>query len=88
MRYGRPLNHMKVQHAELKFFLHCNGELVKADALRNTASKAAADCCTPTGSSLTLFSTFESSGVAFDCAKWHVHMHINNDVDYRHVSEH
>jgi len=43
MRYGRPLNHMKVQHADIKFFLHCNQELAEADKMYGAASKAASD---------------------------------------------
>ena len=43
MRYGRPLNHMKVQHAEVKFFLHCDQQLSDADELYKTANKAMAD---------------------------------------------
>lgn len=42
MRYGRPMNHMKVQHAEMKFFLLCTQELESADHMYNEASAAAA----------------------------------------------
>ena len=43
MRYGRPLNHAKVQHADIKFFLQCSGALLQADRDFSNASKAAAD---------------------------------------------
>ena len=49
MRYGRTLNHMKAQHADVKFFLHCNGELIEADKMYNAASKAAATCANRIG---------------------------------------
>ena len=43
MRYGRPLNHAKVQHAEIKFFLQCSGALLQADRDFSKASRVAAD---------------------------------------------
>ncbi len=49
MRYGRPLNHMKVQHADIKFFLHCNQELAEADKMYGAASKAASDSANRAG---------------------------------------
>lgn len=49
MRYGRPLNHMKVQHAEVKFFLHCDQQLSDANELYKTANKAMAESADTTG---------------------------------------
>ncbi len=49
VRYGRPLNHMKVQHADIKFFLHCNQELAEADKMYGAASKAASDSANRAG---------------------------------------
>lgn len=43
LRYGRPLNHAKVQQADMKFFLQCSGALLQADKDSNHASKVAAD---------------------------------------------
>ena len=41
MRYGRPLNHMKVQHADMNFFLYSTQQLLEAEELYHAASKAA-----------------------------------------------
>lgn len=41
MRYGRPLNHMKVQHADMNFFLYSTQQLLAAEELYHAASKAA-----------------------------------------------
>ena len=41
MRYGRPLNHMKVQNADMNFFLYSTQQLLEAGELYNAASKAA-----------------------------------------------
>ena len=40
MRYGRPLNKMTVDHADIKFFIHCSRQLLEADNLFNAANKA------------------------------------------------
>ena len=42
MRYGRCLSHAQLQHADIKFFLHCSEALVTADKAYREASKNAA----------------------------------------------
>ena len=42
LRYGRSLNRMNVDHADVKFFIHCSKQLAEADEVFNTANKAAA----------------------------------------------
>lgn len=41
MRYGRCLNRMKIDHAEVKFFVYCSGLLLEADTLCNSAKQSA-----------------------------------------------
>lgn len=67
MRYGRPLNHMKVQHADIKFFLHCNQELAEADKMYAAASKAASDSANRAG---TLFPPVSLTAVWQRSAGW------------------
>lgn len=43
MRYGRPLNHAKVQLAETKFFLQCSAALLQADSDFSKVCRVAAD---------------------------------------------
>ena len=40
---------MKVQHADIKVFLHCNGELGQADQVYVAASKVVADITSRNG---------------------------------------
>ncbi len=68
MWYGRPLNHMKVQHADIKFFLHCNQELAEADKMYGAASKAASDSANRAGTvfpTATLTAIWRQSAACF-----------------------